>query len=102
MVAGVVQAIMAGAQGGWFTEIFEARIRYSGASIAYQTGGMIGGALTPIVATALYAAYGSSTPIAVYLLLLSAAALVATVLLIRSSDTPAARDAAAAPADPVT
>jgi MFS family permease len=102
MVAGVVQAIMAGAQGGWFTEIFEARIRYSGASIAYQTGGMIGGALTPIVATALYAAYGSSAPIAVYLLLLSAAALVATVLLIRSSATPAARDAAAAPADPVT
>ncbi|HYH32984.1 MAG TPA: MFS transporter [Pseudonocardia sp.] len=100
MVAGVVQAIMAGAQGAWFTEIFDARIRYSGASIAYQTGGMIGGALTPIVATALYAAYGSSTPIALYLLLLSGVSLVAALLLSRSSDSPAARDAAAAPADP--
>lgn len=66
LVAAVVQGIMAGAQGGLFTEIFETRTRYSGASIAYQVGGMLGGAVTPIVATALYGSYGSAFPIAAY------------------------------------
>mgnify|MGYP006176523759 CR=1 FL=1 len=52
------------------TELFEVRLRYSGISIAYQLGGMIGGAITPIVATALFGAYGSSTPIAIYVTVL--------------------------------
>lgn len=66
MVAAVVQGIMAGAQGGLFTEIFDVRGRYSGMSIAYQVGGMLGGAVTPLVATALFGVYRSSTPIALY------------------------------------
>jgi MFS family permease len=66
VVAAVVQGIMAGAQGGLFTEIFDVRLRYSGMSIAYQLGGMIGGAVTPIAATALFGAYHSSTPVALY------------------------------------
>jgi MFS family permease len=65
-IAAVVQGIMAGAQGGLFTEIFDVRVRYSGISIAYQLGGMIGGAVTPIAATALFAYYGSSTAVALY------------------------------------
>ncbi len=36
-VAAIVQGIMAGAQGGLFTEIFEVRVRYSGISIAYRS-----------------------------------------------------------------
>ncbi|MEO3869502.1 MFS transporter [Nonomuraea sp. B12E4] len=66
IVAAIVQGLMAGAQGGLFTEIFDVRYRYSGISIAYQLGGMIGGALTPIVATALFESYKSSTAIALY------------------------------------
>jgi MFS family permease len=66
-VAAVVQGLIVGAQGRLFTEIFDVRVRYSGASIAYQIGGMIGGAITPIAATALFAAYKSSTPVAIYL-----------------------------------
>ncbi|MFG2076237.1 Predicted arabinose efflux permease, MFS family [Nonomuraea maritima] len=66
MVAAIVQGLMAGAQGGLFAEIFDVRYRYSGISISYQLGGMIGGALTPIVATALFDAYQSSTAIALY------------------------------------
>jgi MFS family permease len=80
--AAVVQGIMAGAQGGLFTEIFDVRVRYSGISIAYQMGGMIGGAVTPIAATALFGAYKSSTAVAVYVVALSAVSLVA-VLAIR-------------------
>ncbi|MGY1661814.1 MFS transporter [Geodermatophilus sp. SYSU D00705] len=79
VVAAIVQGIMAGAQGGLFTEIFEVKTRYSGISIAYQLGGMIGGAVTPIVATALYGSYESSTPIAIYVAALSLVSLVAVL-----------------------
>jgi MFS family permease len=79
IVAAAVQGIMAGAQGGLFTEIFEVRLRYSGISIAYQLGGMIGGAVTPIVATALFGAYQSSTPIALYVTALCLLSLVAAI-----------------------
>jgi MFS family permease len=66
-VAAIVQGLIVGAQGRLFTEIFDVRVRYSGASIAYQIGGMIGGAVTPIAATWLFAMYGSSTAVAAYL-----------------------------------
>jgi MFS family permease len=66
-VAAIVQGLIVGAQGRLFTEIFDVRYRYSGASIAYQIGGMIGGAVTPIAATWLFSVYGSSTAIALYL-----------------------------------
>jgi MFS family permease len=66
-VAAIVQGLIVGAQGRLFTEIFDVRVRYTGASIAYQIGGMIGGAVTPIAATALFASYQSSTAVAVYL-----------------------------------
>jgi Flp pilus assembly protein protease CpaA len=80
---------MAGAQGGLFTEIFDVRFRYSGISISYQVGGMIGGAVTPIAATALFGTYGSSTPIAVYVMVLSLVSFVA-VLGLRGGSLPSA------------
>ena len=85
IVAAVVQGIMAGAQGGLSTEIFDVRIRYSGISIAYQLGGMIGGAITPIAATALFGAYRSSVPVALYVTALSLISFLA-ILGLRSSD----------------
>jgi MFS family permease len=84
VVAAIVQGLMAGAQGGLFTEIFDVHIRYSGISIAYQLGGMIGGAVTPIAATALFGAYGTSMPIACYVTALSLVSLVA-ILGLRAS-----------------
>jgi len=86
VVAAIVQGIMAGAQGGLFTEIFEVRLRYSGISIAYQMGGMVGGAVTPIAATALYGAYASSGAIAMYVTALCLVSLV-SVLGLRSSQS---------------
>jgi MFS family permease len=91
-VAAIVQGIMAGAQGGLFSEIFELRVRYSGISIAYQLGGMIGGAVTPIAATALFAAYGSSTAVAFYVTALCLVSFAAAIAL------PATGPAAIAPA----
>lgn len=93
VVAAVVQGIMAGAQGGLFTEIFDVRVRYSGISISYQLGGMVGGAVTPIAATALFGAYGSSTPVALYVTVLSLISFVA-VLGLRGGAAPVPTGAA--------
>jgi MFS family permease len=50
-----------------FSEIFTTKVRYSGASLGYQIGTLLGGALAPVVATALLAHYGSPLSIAVYI-----------------------------------
>ncbi|WP_232665868.1 MFS transporter [Pseudonocardia sp. TRM90224] len=78
--AAIVQGLMAGSQGGWFTEIFDLRVRYSGISVAYQIGGMVGGAVTPLVATSLQLA-GGSLAVALYLAGLSLLSLVAAIML---------------------
>jgi len=44
-------------------------VRYSGASLGYQLGGILGGGLAPIIATALLARYGNTTGISVYIAL---------------------------------
>jgi MHS family shikimate/dehydroshikimate transporter-like MFS transporter len=56
-----------GAQGAYFSELFPARIRYSGLSLVQQLGPILGGGLSPLVATALLAEYGSSFWIAGYM-----------------------------------
>ena len=80
-IAAIVQGIMAGAQGGLFTEIFVLKTRYSGISIAYQLGGMIGGAVTPIAATWLFAVWDSSTAVALYVTALCLVSFVAAIFL---------------------
>jgi MFS family permease len=60
---------MYGPQAAFFAEIFATRVRYSGASLGYQLGGILGGGLAPIVATALLATYGNTTGISVYIAL---------------------------------
>ena len=49
----------AGPQSALFAELFPAHIRYSGASLGYQIGAILGGGLAPIIATALYAEFGT-------------------------------------------
>lgn len=47
-----------GPLGEWLTALFPPRVRYSGASFAFNIGGIIGGALAPIVAQFLVTGYG--------------------------------------------
>ncbi|WP_405669622.1 MFS transporter [Streptomyces sp. NBC_01530] len=49
-----------GPMGAYLPELFQIRVRYSGASLAYNLGGVLGGALTPIVAARLQSGVGSS------------------------------------------
>ncbi|MFG2355733.1 MFS transporter [Streptomyces sp. NPDC048521] len=45
----------------YLPELYEARVRCTGAAVGYNLGGVVGGALTPIVATAL-AEHGGRVP----------------------------------------
>ncbi|MGY4993438.1 MFS transporter [Streptomyces sp. 900105245] len=45
----------------YLPELYEARVRCTGAAVGYNLGGVLGGALTPIVATTL-AAHGGRVP----------------------------------------
>jgi MFS transporter, MHS family, shikimate and dehydroshikimate transport protein len=70
-----------GITGVFIAELFEARVRYSGISFGYQMAGMLGGALAPILATALIQwAGGASWPVATYLAANSLISLVAVYL----------------------
>jgi MHS family shikimate/dehydroshikimate transporter-like MFS transporter len=54
---GVCQNALAGAQGAWFPELFQANTRASGASLAYQISAMVSG-FTPFITTLLYEGFG--------------------------------------------
>ncbi|MDQ0471460.1 MFS transporter [Labrys wisconsinensis] len=56
-----------GAQGAYFSELFPARVRYSGLSLVQQIGPILGGGLSPLIATLLLAEYGGSAMVAVYM-----------------------------------
>ena len=62
----VLHGAMYGPQAAMITELFPTRIRYSGASIAYQLTAIFGGSLAPIVALWLYGRYDSALPVALY------------------------------------
>ncbi len=57
-----------GAQGAFFAELFPARIRYSGLSLVQQIGPILGGGLSPLIATALLAESGSFPTVAIYMI----------------------------------
>ncbi|MFJ2828322.1 MFS transporter [Streptomyces sp. NPDC087263] len=67
LVTAVFMGIVYGPIAALFSELFRAEIRYSGASLGYQLGSILGGGLAPTVATGLYTSWSSTTPIALYL-----------------------------------
>ncbi|MCC3266836.1 MFS transporter [Arthrobacter gengyunqii] len=90
------QSLMAGPQAALIAELFPAEVRYSGASTAYQIGSILGGGFMPLIATGLYAAFNSSTPIAVYLLLMGLISFAAMAVL-KVGRYPASADAGEVP-----
>jgi metabolite-proton symporter len=77
----VLISLMYGPQAALFAELFPVEVRYSGASLGYQLGSVVGGGLAPIIATALFAHFRSSSAIAVYLAVMCAISLTCTVAL---------------------
>ncbi|MFF9277892.1 MFS transporter [Streptomyces griseosporeus] len=92
----VLHGAMYAPQAAFFSEMFATRMRYSGASIGAQFASVAAGAPAPLIATALLDDYGSSTPIALYVI----AAAVLTVLAVLVAKETRLRDLAAVdPAD---
>ncbi len=56
-----VMGFVYGPLGAWLPSLFPTRLRYSGVSFAFNLGGILGGALAPIVAQSLVSLYGVGT-----------------------------------------
>src|SRR6476620_2589674 len=72
LIVGIViglafHAFMYGPQAAYITEQFDIRLRYAGSSLAYTLAWVVGGAIAPLVFTALLGAWGTWVPIALYL-----------------------------------
>ena len=81
----VAHAMMYGPMTAFFSELFGARVRYSGVSIGYQLSAIIGGGLAPIIATSLVAAGGGDPwPVAAYM---GALSLITLISVLASAET---------------
>jgi metabolite-proton symporter len=72
-----------GPQSALFAELFPANVRYSGASLGYQVGAILGGGIAPFIATWLYASSGSTSAITAYFVAVSVVSLACTLVLLR-------------------
>ena len=81
LLGGLANSAMYGPQAALFAELFSAEVRYSGASLGYQIGAVLGGGLAPLIAAALYEATGTSTSTSLYLLVLGVITAVSAALL---------------------
>ena len=73
--------MMYGPQAALIAESFTGRLRYSGASLGYQLASVIAGGPAPLIATWLFAQYGSAYAVAVYILVCAVLTLVATSMM---------------------
>ncbi|GAA5146517.1 MFS transporter [Pseudonocardia eucalypti] len=87
MVVGLlVFALLYGPMGAYLPELFRVRYRYSGASFAYSASGIVGGGISPLVATDLLAKTGSTTWVSVYLIGIALVCLVSLMALRETKD----------------
>ncbi|PRA10863.1 MFS transporter [Arthrobacter sp. MYb211] len=70
-----------GPQAALYSELFPASVRFSGVSISYALGAILGGAFAPMIATALVNATGGTNAVALYLISITAVSLIAVSLL---------------------
>ncbi|HET8927056.1 MAG TPA: MFS transporter, partial [Microbacterium sp.] len=81
-----------GPQAALYTELFPASIRFSGVSISYAIGAIVGGAFAPTIATALVQATGTTVSVTWYLAGMTVVGLIATLLLRDRSGIPLGPD----------
>ena len=66
---GVIWAPITAVLGTMFSEIFEAKVRYTGVSLGYQIGAALAGGTAPLVATSLMLQFNDSyIPVACYII----------------------------------
>ncbi|TDQ05550.1 MFS transporter [Labedaea rhizosphaerae] len=62
----VLHGAMYGPQAAFFAELFDTRVRYSGASIGAQLASIAAGGVAPLIATALFKGLHSTVPVSLY------------------------------------
>jgi MFS family permease len=77
----VLHDIMYGPQAALISETFGTGVRYSGAGLGYQLASVVAGGPAPLIATAIFAATGSSTWISVYLIGCAVISMIALLLM---------------------
>ncbi|MFF1675038.1 MFS transporter [Streptomyces sp. NPDC058256] len=80
-----IHSVMYGPQAAFIAEQFSPRLRYTGSSLAYTLAGLIGGAVAPLLFTALLSSYDSWVPLALYIAV-AAAVTIAGLSLGRDAD----------------
>jgi MHS family shikimate/dehydroshikimate transporter-like MFS transporter len=63
------QMVMFGIGAPWYSELFSARLRYSGASLGFQVGAALSGGLSPLIAASLMAWSGATWPVSIFLII---------------------------------
>lgn len=81
-----------GAQSSFYSELFPASVRFSGVSISYALGAILGGAFSPLIASWLVSTTGSTNSVAFYLATMTIIGLIATILLKDRSGIPLGPD----------
>ncbi|UCR88708.1 MFS transporter [Mycetocola spongiae] len=81
-----------GQQAAFFAELFPASIRYSGVSITYALGAILGGAFAPMISTWLVQRTGTTFSVTLYLAILTLIAFAATLLLRDRTNIPLGPD----------
>ncbi|GAA3635652.1 MFS transporter [Microbacterium awajiense] len=81
-----------GPQAALYSELFPASIRFSGVSISYALGAIVGGAFAPTIAQAIVQATGSTDGVTWYLAGMTLVGLAATLLLRDRSGIPLGPD----------
>lgn len=80
----VASFAMYGPMAAMFAEIFGTRVRYTGASLGYQLGSILGGGLAPLIAASLYAATGTSLSISAYIVVISIISFISVFLIVET------------------
>ncbi|ALC81710.1 MULTISPECIES: MFS transporter [Bacillus] len=75
---GIIWAPITAVLGTMFSEIFDAKIRYTGITLGYQIGAALAGGTAPLIATALLSRFNNSyVPVAIYIIFAAVLSLVA-------------------------
>ncbi len=72
--------------GAYLPELFATRYRYSGAAFAYSASGIVGGGISPLLATAWVAQTGSTWPVSAYVAVIAVLSLVCLLFLRETKD----------------
>jgi len=92
IVAYIGLSFVFGPMAAFYTTLFRPEVRYSGVAVSYNLGAVLGGGLSPAIATALVQRYDGSTGISAYIAL--GGVVSALGLLITARQVKAARDPA--------